>query len=388
MKNNRKPQHIVAAERYEYAAIGSLKQVFERDTTSEKEIMAAIAKFTENLCYAMYSRKIKSRVKQGSVRHIVDILFVEKAIGNDVKNLVEEMCTLGSPEYSGTEFFNRNRTESYLSKCFIVIDWYEKYARKKLRGMNFKKYRELLSGTPEMTLNALRQSGAISEEAFKQSLEDSKIMDFEPEKKVEFVGKPIYMSLLIDASGSMLSAERDVIAAHELALQRLRNSPFTRNNQLYLSQYLFNHKSTTLNVLTPLDEHGNDRVTALNLVNYSPMSTTALFDSLYEAISKIYIEVNSIKRIGKHPSVMICVMTDGADTESYKYKPEDINKLMQKLKDDDLHHSSTLIGWMNSQLSEEQLNKLGESLGFSSVIPLKGINKEAISDAFEIWSTI
>lgn len=388
-QQNRKPRHIIEAEKLERSAIKALKKVFEDDKISDSDLMKQIGVFTEKLCFAMYSRKKRTIVNnKGSVRLIIDILHVEGVMDVDHKSIIEEMSALKKNELRQYQYFNRNQIETYQSRCLIIVDWYEKKSRKKLRGLNFRNYFEKFRGTPEMTLNDLKNQGAITSETFKQSMADPNIMDFKPEKKVDSIGQPIYMSLLVDASQSMQDAQKDVVFAHKLALKRLRNSSYSRSNQLHLSQYLFNHKSMTLNALTLVKPDGEDRIVELNTSNYSPISTTALFDSLYEAISKIHIEVNAVKRLGKHPTVMICVMTDGDDNESYKYKPIDIKKLMQKLKDDDLHHSSTLIGWINPGLDQTKLDELGESLGFSSVRSLQGIDKNAISEAFEIWTQV
>jgi hypothetical protein len=185
--------------------------------------------------------------------------------------------------------------------------------------------------------------------------------------------KPIFAIFIIDMSGSMAEFKDDTIAAHSEAIEALRGSAICINKSLYLTQYVFNDSiHPPINQLEPLLNEGNDNIILLNSKNYNPAGTTALYDTIDEALANIYEEIAAIrKNDSRKAEVSIAVITDGADNTSKMANASQIKQWMENLIENKFHHSSVVIGLTDSKtFSKEKLEEIRKAMGFSESIAI------------------
>ena len=342
----------------------------------------------ERICQATYIRKKGEEPSSKITFFKMTLLFYKEGLFD-----IQMKTMMNALRQSAAE---RRHKSTTIEKAFVdnmrlflidIIIWYQKTYKIKFQNLQLSKYQSWLYIKPTYTQVKLWRSGHVSDKNFERNMQDERFIHSNIEQK-KLLRTPVYASLLIDVSGSMHEHTNDVILGHKEALSAIRGSLICKQKSLFLMQHLFNHESQLLNSLTRVDKSGNDAIIVLDKNNYRPHSTTALFDTLYEAINMICIEVNSLKVTrGKKPEIVIGVMTDGADTQSKSYNSKDIKKLMEYLEKENVIKSSVLFGWTSRQdLSIKYLEELKTKIGFKEAIALNQSEPKAIRDAFNLFS--
>jgi len=343
----------------------------------------------ERICQAIYiRRKNKEPSTNMTFFKLTNLFYKEALFDIQMKTMLNAIRTSAA---------NRRHKSITIEKAFIdkmrlflidIVLWYQKTYKMRFANLQLSKYKSILYKRPVHAYYTMNKSGHLSDENFEKNLQNEVLLKTPLEDKTLF-RTPVYASLLIDVSGSMQPHVSNVILGHKEALSAIRGSMICKQKALFLMQHVFNHESQLLNTLTRVDASANDTITTLNQGNYRPHSTTALYDTLYEAINLICSHVNSLKVTkGKKPEIVIGVMTDGIDNQSRNYSPGDIRQLMQFLEKESTIKSSVLIGWTNpNELSLDYLQKLQYQLGFNEVVALDQSDPKVIREAFNLWSS-
>lgn len=353
-----------------------------------KVSLTQIGLCTERICQAIYIRKYGIEPPSSKTFFMLINLFSKEGVFDiQLKTMMNAIRNSSANRRHQSVIIGKAFTDKMRLILIDIVLWYQKTYKMKFSNLQLTKYQDILYKKPAYLYDKLRKSGHISEKAYDRNMNDEKFLNIKIEDK-KLLRTPVYTSLLIDVSGSMRNHTNEVITGHKEALSAIRGSMICKQRALFLMQHLFNHESQLLNPLTKVDKQANDSIVVLDSNNYRPQSTTALFDTLFEAINLICLEVNSLKLTkGRKPEIIIGVMTDGIDNESKSYSPEDIQKLMEHLKEENVIKSSVLIGWTNPKdLSVKYLKDLQNKLGFEEAIALNQSDPKSIRKAFKLFS--
>lgn len=341
----------------------------------------------ERLCKASYIRKYKKApFNSETFFKMTNTLYNDKELDYQTKHLFDTVRKPAATRRHDSIIIGKAFLDKMRLVVLDIVRWYIKKYRLKFENLKLSFYEKQLLGKPVYTQYRLNKKGVISEKRMYQTMENETLMAYRFEDK-KLLRTPIYSSLLIDVSGSMQPYQHAVIEGHKKALETIRGSMVCRQNSLFLMQYLFNHKSTLINPLTLVNENQSDAIIALDHNNYKPHSTTALFDTLYEAINIICMEVDALKNTkGKKPEIILGLMTDGIDNESKNYTASDIKALMQELKNEGVIKNAVIIGWTNTlELNQRYLKNLTTEIGFNEYLSLDQ-NPSSIREGFNLWS--
>lgn len=199
-------------------------------------------------------------------------------------------------------------------------------------------------------------------------------------------GDPVFLCILIDASGSMDVCKDAVVQSHPIALDALRGSALARNNLLYICQYLFESAPRNLHPFTPLSSaQGGDQVTILDSSNYTPGGMTALYQTLHSSLQDLLVTLSYARKEGLAPCCSIALITDGEDTEGGT-DPSSIHGLFQELRNQKILKSSVLVGLLNSNLTKNHLESIQKTLGFENLINCGQNSAREIRRAFVMAS--
>jgi hypothetical protein len=130
--------------------------------------------------------------------------------------------------------------------------------------------------------------------------------------------KDVYISCLIDESGSMNAIAKDVIGGFNRFLKEQREASNGLN--AYISLYFFSDYYRNIMDNVPIYK-------ALELTDksYKPSNTTALLDAMGKMLTDI-LDKNNENNI-------ILVMTDGAENSSKEYSNDIIKELTKRCED-------------------------------------------------------
>ncbi|MDD2899050.1 MAG: VWA domain-containing protein [Desulfuromonadaceae bacterium] len=197
---------------------------------------------------------------------------------------------------------------------------------------------------------------------------------------------PLFLLVLVDASGSMESCKDAVIQSHPIMLESLRGSAHARHNRLLVCQYLFNSASNNLHPFTPLLPNTTGcKVTILNNANYNPSGRTALYKTLHSGLQDLLVTLSYAKKGGLAPECIIALITDGEDTEG-GFNPTDIRNLLQELREQSILKNSVLLGLLNKTLTQERLETIQKNLGFEASVNCTQASEKEIRKAFRLFS--
>lgn len=353
-----------------------------------KVSLTQIGLCTERICQSIYIRIYKKEPSSTlTFFKLINKFYSEGIFDIQLKTMINAIRNSSANRRHKSIIIGKAFTDKMRLILIDIVLWYQKTYNMKFSNLQLIKYQDILYKKPAYLYEKLRKSGHISENTYNRNMNDEKFLNIKIEDK-KLLRTPVYTSLLIDVSGSMRNHTNEVITGHKEALSAIRGSMICKQRALFLMQHLFNHESQLLNPLTKVDKQANDSIVVLDNYNYKPHSTTALFDTLFEAINLICLEVNSLKVTkGRKPEIIIGVMTDGIDNESKSHNPGDIQKLMEHLKQENVIKSSVLIGWINPKdLSVKYLKDLQNKLGFEEAIALNQSDPKSIRKAFKLFS--
>ena len=205
----------------------------------------------------------------------------------------------------------------------------------------------------------------------------------------EDVGRdPVLTFILIDKSKSMRDIKDDVIIAHRLMINALRDSAKTRHKAHFISQHLF---ATTCNQLGPAvplaANEGEDEVILLDDKNYIPDGeTTDLYRSVYRILQEAMTIIESFCDEGFSPKLLIAVITDGVDNVD-GCDPDIIRSFLQEMRTKDILQGSNIVGLKGSKgLDDEKLEEIRLKLGFDDKIACDKSDSQEIRKAFRMAS--
>ena len=197
---------------------------------------------------------------------------------------------------------------------------------------------------------------------------------------------PVFLTVLIDSSGSMDVCKEAVLESHPLMLNVLRESQIAGLDALFVKQDLFNTSRQKLNSFTPLSsDEGSDNVTILTSSNYSPDGGTALYKTLHSSLQDLLVMLSYAQKNDLKPQASVALITDGKDTEG-EVDPRVIRNLLQELREQKILKSCVLIGLLNSNLTQVELEEIRNKLGFDTCINCGQDSDREIRQAFIMGS--
>lgn len=134
---------------------------------------------------------------------------------------------------------------------------------------------------------------------------------------------------LIDRSGSMAGKEEDTIGGINTMLTELKNDK-TINDKIFVSIKLFDHEINTL-----IENKEIDKIELLKKSDFVPRGQTALVDALGMTLQEI-ISKNKNNTLF-YNSCLIYVCTDGLENASVSYTKNDVKKLIENGKDENIN---------------------------------------------------
>ncbi len=382
---NKKIKDLI--ESYEKEAIHSFKTAMKFKGIDKHVCISEAGLCAERLCYATYTR-VYSKKYSGFRKYAYNLvvsLNKEGVISSPLKVQLDSLRKFGNLRKHEIDIFSKSQLENIRLTLIDIVRWYENHFKVHL-GLDLGKRKKNIHRGSLRTMEKLRDKGIITGKAFELTKNNEVINTLQIEDKSGF-SIPIFASLLIDVSGSMIPFREEVIASHKECLSALRGCIHCDRKSFYLMQHLFSTKSQLMNPLTLLDNKGDDKIVSLDSDNYSPHGRTALFDSLHEALSILSIELDSFKtRKGKKPEIIIGVVTDGVNNES-QHSAQDVKNLLQHLEKEEVIRASVLIGWTdNKDFDESQLIKLKDEMGFRTYAAINKLEPKAIRRAFNTFS--
>lgn len=197
---------------------------------------------------------------------------------------------------------------------------------------------------------------------------------------------PVFTYIVLDKSGSMDTCKSGVVQAQNAMIEALRGSAITRHGAHYISQYLFDTELRTLHKLEALASRaGNDNVELLTANTYNPAGRTDLYRTLYTILQDMLAILSSSHDQGANPKFTIVLVSDGRDTES-NANPDQIRNLIKKLENQGILKTSIVIGLLNKNFSEKDLEDLRQTLGFEQSLVCDQSSPRKIREVFVMAS--
>jgi uncharacterized protein YegL len=130
---------------------------------------------------------------------------------------------------------------------------------------------------------------------------------------------------IIDRSGSMSGMEKMVIDGYNEHVASIKNLQQTYPDQKFLmSLTVFDHEINTIVPATPIDQ-----LQEIEQDAFIPRGSTALLDAIGRSLDQI--EEQFAKDIKKNKmSVVMIIITDGAENSSHRYSYERISQRIKK----------------------------------------------------------
>lgn len=195
---------------------------------------------------------------------------------------------------------------------------------------------------------------------------------------------PVFCCFIFDASGSMMPQRQAVIDSHPVLLDTLRKSAKCRTDSLYVIQYTFSSSAVMLNPFEKLDANKNDNVMALDINNYNPSGSTALYQTIHKLLQDMAVSIDACEKDGIASTFTIAVITDGEDTEGGVY-PAQIKSVITELRNRGCLRKSIVLGLLGQSFSRQQLENIKNILGFDEATSLEN-DPKAIRRAFQMAS--
>lgn len=138
-----------------------------------------------------------------------------------------------------------------------------------------------------------------------------------------------YITMLIDRSGSMRGKELDTIGGINTMLTQLKNNK-NINENIFITIKLFDHEINNF-----INDIEIDYVELLKSNDFIPRGPTALLDTLGLTLDEILKKKKN--NILFYDSYLIYVCTDGLENASNLYKKNDIKKLIEDCKKENIN---------------------------------------------------
>jgi hypothetical protein len=133
--------------------------------------------------------------------------------------------------------------------------------------------------------------------------------------------KPLFVSLLLDETGSMQSIKDDTIRAYNKYLEGLKESK--SGSDIRFSLVTFNSSRTQTRVVAEKVQG----VGPLTVENYQPAAMTPLIDA---AVKVIRATDEAVAARGDSPDVVVVIQTDGQENCSVEYDAGDLALLVKE----------------------------------------------------------
>lgn len=161
----------------------------------------------------------------------------------------------------------------------------------------------------------------------------------------------VFNLIILDASGSMSSIEKEAIGAVNETIQTIRNARKKNEEQEhFFSLVVFNSDE----VKTVYDCIEADKIEELTSAQYQPSSCTPLYDAMGNALTALQ------KKVADNDKVLVTIVTDGYENASVEYNSTSINTLVESLKKKD---------WLFAYVGANQDAKaVGRSMGIHSTM--------------------
>lgn len=197
---------------------------------------------------------------------------------------------------------------------------------------------------------------------------------------------PVFTCIVIDKSGSMGCCQNALVESQNLMIEALRDSAITRHGAHLISQYQFDDKLLTIHNAETLAAHkGNDNVALLTSDLYRPGGQTALYKSLHMVLQDMMALLSASRDQGSNAKFVIVLVSDGADNIG-GVNPENIRGLIKQLQDKNILKTSIVIGLLNENFSEQQLEDIRKTLGFEKSLVCDQSSPRKIRETFVMAS--
>ena len=161
----------------------------------------------------------------------------------------------------------------------------------------------------------------------------------------------IYNLIILDASGSMSSIEKQAVDGVNETVQTIREGQKKHEDQEHLVTLVSFNSSETKKIY---DYEPAAGVKELAGEDYNPTSYTPLYDAMGFSITELK------KKLEKEDKVLVTVITDGYENASKEYDSKAIEKLVDKLQNE---------CWVFSYIGANQdAGKVGHSIGIRNCL--------------------
>lgn len=133
----------------------------------------------------------------------------------------------------------------------------------------------------------------------------------------------IYNLIILDASGSMTSIEKQAVDGVNETVQTIREAQKKHEDQEHFVTLVSFNSSETTKIY---DREPAAGVKELAADDYNPTSCTPLYDAMGFSITELQ------KKVEKDDKVLVTVITDGEENSSHEYDGKAISSLVDKLK--------------------------------------------------------
>lgn len=138
------------------------------------------------------------------------------------------------------------------------------------------------------------------------------------------MAKKMYVSFVLDETGSMMSCRDETISGFNEFIQTLKNNKKADSTRFTLTKF------NSCSVEIVYDAVKLSKVKELNEKTYVPDCNTPLFDAIGSTIRAVEKAVEDKKR-----NVMIVIQTDGQENSSTEYTQDAIRTLIEKKDKED-----------------------------------------------------
>lgn len=146
----------------------------------------------------------------------------------------------------------------------------------------------------------------------------------------------IYNLIILDASGSMTSIEKQAVDGVNETVQTIREAQKKHDDQEHFVTLVSFNSSETKKIY---DGEPASEVKELSQTDYTPNCSTPLYDAMGFSITELQ------KKIEKDDKVLVTVITDGEENSSHEYDGKAISSLVDKLKNE---------GWVFAYIGANQ----------------------------------
>ena len=146
----------------------------------------------------------------------------------------------------------------------------------------------------------------------------------------------IYNLIILDASGSMSSIEKQAVDGVNETVQTIREAQKKHEDQEHFVTLVSFNSSETKKIY---DSEPAAGVKELASDDYNPTSCTPLYDAMGFSITELQ------KKLEKDDKVLVTVITDGEENSSKEYDGKAIGSLVDKLKNE---------GWVFTYIGANQ----------------------------------